>query len=124
MLEKSNWSGQRPTGNSNPFVLDATGELDEDERQLIRERITGRQCIWARPQTDVFLIRFSIVNSPSFNNVKAKVCFAPFHPKLYTRLILMLPEQWFPEIEHHGPIILVGTKLDLRDDEATRKSVR
>ncbi|GAB7356022.1 hypothetical protein MBLNU459_g6643t1 [Dothideomycetes sp. NU459] len=50
------------------------------------------------PQTDVFLICFSIVSPPSFDNVKAK---------------------WFPEIEHHAPgvpIILVGTKLDLRDD--------
>jgi Ras-related C3 botulinum toxin substrate 1 len=35
--------------------------------------------------------------------------------------------QWAPEIEHHAPnvpIILVGTKLDLRDDEATKESMR
>jgi Ras-related C3 botulinum toxin substrate 1 len=58
------------------------------------------------PQTDVFLICFSIVSPPSFDNVKAK---------------------WFPEIEHHAPnvpIILVGTKLDLREDKATAESLR
>ncbi|KAI9700912.1 MAG: Rho GTPase protein rac1 [Bogoriella megaspora] len=58
------------------------------------------------PQTDVFLICFSIVSPPSFDNVKAK---------------------WYPEIEHHAPnvpIILVGTKLDLRDDENTKDSLR
>ncbi|OOQ90709.1 hypothetical protein PEBR_03334 [Penicillium brasilianum] len=58
------------------------------------------------PQTDVFLICFSIVSPPSFDNVKAK---------------------WFPEIEHHAPsvpIILVGTKLDLRDDRATIEALR
>jgi Ras-related C3 botulinum toxin substrate 1 len=35
--------------------------------------------------------------------------------------------QWFPEIEHHAPnvpIILVGTKLDLRDDRATTEALR
>ena len=35
--------------------------------------------------------------------------------------------QWYPEIEHHAPnvpIILVGTKLDLRDDENTKESLR
>lgn len=35
--------------------------------------------------------------------------------------------QWFPEIDHHAPsvpIILVGTKLDLRDDPATLESLR
>jgi Ras-related C3 botulinum toxin substrate 1 len=38
-----------------------------------------------------------------------------------------LDTQWFPEIDHHAPsvpIILVGTKLDLRDDPATKESLR
>ncbi|KAJ2455593.1 Rho GTPase protein rac1 [Coemansia sp. RSA 2336] len=50
------------------------------------------------PQTDVFLVCFSLVSPPSFENVRTK---------------------WFPEIDHHAPDvrkILVGTKLDLRED--------
>jgi len=50
------------------------------------------------PQTDVFLICFSIISPHSFDNVKSK---------------------WWPEIQHHAPgvpIILVGTKSDLRND--------
>ena len=53
------------------------------------------------PQTDVFLCCFSIVNPSSFENVRAK---------------------WYPEVSHHcpnTPIILVGTKVDLREDAAT-----
>ncbi|KAG0223118.1 P-loop containing nucleoside triphosphate hydrolase protein [Mortierella sp. GBAus27b] len=53
------------------------------------------------PQTDVFLICFSLVSPPSFENVKTK---------------------WHPEISHHAPnvpTILVGTKLDLREDRET-----
>lgn len=75
------------------------------------------------PQTDVFLICFSIVSPSSFDNVKAKV-----------RIHLMSPakdfancDQWYPEIEHHAPgvpIILVGTKLDLRDDPEVREQLR
>ena len=53
------------------------------------------------PGTDVVIIAFSIVNPASFENVRAK---------------------WYPEVRNHCynvPIILVGTKLDLRDDKET-----
>lgn len=35
--------------------------------------------------------------------------------------------QWYPEISHHAPdipIILVGTKLDLRDDKKTTEQLQ
>lgn len=60
----------------------------------------------AYPQTDVFLICFSVVNSASFSNAK---------------------EVWFPELRHHcpkTPIILVGTQIDLRDNYSTNISVQ
>lgn len=53
------------------------------------------------PETEVFLLCFSIVTPSSFKNAKKK---------------------WHPEISNHcpnTPIILVGTKLDLRNDEST-----
>jgi len=52
------------------------------------------------PQTDVFIIAFSIISPQSYENVKSK---------------------WYPEIQHHAPnvpIILVGTKSDLRNDSS------
>lgn len=58
------------------------------------------------PQTDVFLICFSLVSPPSFENVRTK---------------------WWPEISHHAPsttLVLVGTKLDLREDGATVQKLR
>lgn len=53
------------------------------------------------PQTDVFLVCFALNNPASFENVRAK---------------------WYPEVSHHcpnTPIILVGTKADLREDRDT-----
>jgi Ras-related C3 botulinum toxin substrate 1 len=52
------------------------------------------------PQTDVFLICFSLVDPPSFENIK---------------------QRWHPEIKHHAPdtpYVLVGTKYDLREDDS------
>ncbi|KAG2293785.1 hypothetical protein Bca4012_005116 [Brassica carinata] len=51
------------------------------------------------PFTDVFLLAFSLVNKASSENVAKK---------------------WVPELRHHAPdvpIVLVGTKLDARDDK-------
>merc|ERR1719273_65975 len=51
------------------------------------------------PQTNVFLVCFAVIASSSLNNVKMK---------------------WIPEITQHAPdvpIILVGTKSDLRNDQ-------
>lgn len=50
------------------------------------------------PQTDVFLVCFSIISPHSFDNVSSK---------------------WYEEIKFHAagvPIVLVGTKSDLRND--------
>eukprot|EP01083_Nonionella_stella_P280996 956116_1 len=50
------------------------------------------------PQTDVFLVCYSIICRSSYENAKTK---------------------WIPEITHHvpeAPIILVGTRTHLRDD--------
>jgi Ras-related C3 botulinum toxin substrate 1 len=58
------------------------------------------------PQTDVFLLCFSIISPASFENVSAK---------------------WYPEVSHHcpnAPLILVGTKLDLREDRDTIERLR
>eukprot|EP01103_Thecamoeba_quadrilineata_P000763 TRINITY_DN10674_c0_g1_i1.p1 TRINITY_DN10674_c0_g1~~TRINITY_DN10674_c0_g1_i1.p1 ORF type:complete len:209 (+),score=30.69 TRINITY_DN10674_c0_g1_i1:172-798(+) len=58
------------------------------------------------PKTDIFLLCFSVVNPTSFSNVK---------------------DQWWKEITHHCPngrIILVGTKIDLREETATLEELK
>ncbi|ODV98233.1 hypothetical protein PACTADRAFT_48032 [Pachysolen tannophilus NRRL Y-2460] len=54
------------------------------------------------PQTEIFIVCFSVVEPTSFQNIKNK---------------------WIPEIRHHSTkdilILLVGTKIDLRDDPHT-----
>ncbi|CAF0898177.1 unnamed protein product [Adineta steineri] len=50
------------------------------------------------PQTDVFVLCFSVISPTSYTNITNK---------------------WMPEIRHHcpdTPVILCGTKIDLRED--------
>lgn len=54
------------------------------------------------PQTDVFLVCFSVTSPASFENVR---------------------EKWFPEVRHHCPgvpCLIVGTQTDLRDDPSVK----
>ncbi|XP_075540214.1 cell division cycle 42 isoform X1 [Dermacentor variabilis] len=87
------------------------------------------------PQTDVFLVCFSVVSPSSFENVREKddkqaaAAVSTGHqnkkggrqskPNTSNAIIFLL---WVPEITHHcqkTPFLLVGTQIDLRDDAAT-----
>lgn len=60
----------------------------------------------AYPNTDVFILCFSLTSETSLRNIKAK---------------------WYPEIREHCPqipIVLVGTKLDLRNNKETIRQMR
>ena len=58
------------------------------------------------PKTDIFILCFSVVNHPSFINVK---------------------DRWYVEIKHHCPnvpLLIVGTKSDLRTDDNTLENLK
>jgi len=76
-----------------PYTLDLVYTLGQEAYDRLRPLYY--------PQTDVFLVCFSVILPYSFESVK---------------------EKWVPEISHHcqkTPFLLVGTKVDLRDDAAT-----
>lgn len=79
--------------DGNPINLglwDTAGQSDYDRLRPL-----------SYPQTDVFVINFSLVSPSSFENVKSK---------------------WLPEISHHCPgvpFVLCGNKVDLREDADT-----
>lgn len=81
------------TADGRPVVLslwDTHGREDSDRLRPL-----------AYPQTDVHVVCFSLVGPASFAKVKSV---------------------WFPELDHFSkgvPVLLVGTKLDLRSDEPT-----
>lgn len=76
---------------------------------------------------DVFLLAFSLISRPSFENISKKVVFLSlffFYPVLLhfpfsdsfsmSCFFFLMPEKWVPELRHYAPsvpIVLVGTKL-------------
>jgi cell division control protein 42 len=84
----------RPRIGDEPYTLglfDTAGQEDYDRLRPL-----------SYPQTDVFLVCFSVTSPASFENVR---------------------EKWFPEVHHHCPgvpCLIVGTQVDLRDDAAVR----
>lgn len=68
-------------------IWDTAGQTDYDRLRPL-----------SYPQTNAFIVCFSTVNKTSLNNIRSK---------------------WLPELQHHAPntpIILVGTKADLKTD--------
>lgn len=79
----------------NVTLYDTAGQEDYDRLRPL-----------SYPETDVFLVCFSIVSPTSFENVRNK---------------------WQKEIAHFCPkvpIVLVGTKLDLREEPNTIETLR
>jgi len=89
-----------PTVFDNYYVMIMVGE---DPYKLALFDTAGQEDFdrlrpLSYPQTDVFLVCFSVATPASFENVK---------------------EKWFPEVHHHCPgvpCLIVGTQIDLRDD--------
>ncbi len=78
-----------------PYSVDLWDTAGQEEYKRLRAL--------SYPDTDVFLICYSVVNPSSYENVKT---------------------QWVPELKHHcvsAHTIVVGTKTDLRSDPS-RKS--
>ena len=84
--------------NAEPYTLDLFDTAGQEDYDRLRPL--------SYPQTDVFLVCFSVVAPASFENVK---------------------EKWVPEIKHHcpkTPFLLVGTQVDRRDDQEVIEKAR
>lgn len=85
------------TFKNKSYTLGLWDTAGQDEFDSIR--------VLSYPDTDVFLICFSVCHPNSFKNIKAK---------------------WYPELLKNNikaPIILVGTKIDLLENETFRKQM-
>jgi len=102
---KSSCPGSSRTHHSAPGFEDYAAQVMLNEKQhtlVLRDYQLGedsdRRRVIGYESFDVFLLQFSIVSPPSFQNIQAK---------------------WWPEVQHYAPttpFLLVGLKTDLRAD--------
>ena len=84
--------------NGTPFNLGLWDTAGQDDYDKLRPL--------SYPQTDVFIVCYSVISRTSFDNVRNK---------------------WVPELKYYSPntpIILAGLKIDLRKDEKVLKRLR
>ena len=103
----------------------------EAHRPLTHECIIGQEDYdrlrpLSYPGTDVVLLCFSLVNESTFESVREKVSYrtSPLceQKQENSSIFLWNNQQWNPEINHYMegiPKILVGTKLDMREQKIT-----
>ncbi|UJR33114.1 hypothetical protein I4U23_020571 [Adineta vaga] len=81
------------TINNKKYILNLFDSAGQEEYDQLR--------IMAYPNTNIFILCFSVVDPDSYSNILSK---------------------WIPELNRYAPripIVLVGTKLDLRNDPST-----
>ncbi|KAL3655351.1 Rac-like GTP-binding protein arac8 [Castilleja foliolosa] len=117
-----------PTMAANDYVPTV---FDNFSANVVAEGITVNLGLWdtagqedynrLRPLSyrggDVFVLAFSLVSRASYENVLKKVLR---FSGISTRFSRGIASQWIPELQHFAPgipVILVGTKLDLREDK-------
>jgi Ras-related C3 botulinum toxin substrate 1 len=85
--------------NHSANVIVDNKSINFDLRDTVGQEDYDRLRPLSYPQTDVFLCCFSVISPASYENVRTK---------------------WFLEVTHHcpsTPILVVGTKTDLRDSQ-------
>lgn len=97
---RTHWVCLTPLVRHLPFTTSAfdSPARDHAPHSPIGQEDYDRLRPLSYPQTDVFLVCFSVTSPASFENVK---------------------EKWFPEVHHHCPgvpCLIVGTQIDLRED--------
>ncbi|XP_051522408.1 rho-related GTP-binding protein RhoG-like [Myxocyprinus asiaticus] len=96
-----------------PSLFEYTTELTVDSKLISLnlwdtqgQETYDRLRILSYQQTNVFIICFSVISHVSYKNIKKK---------------------WYPDISNHCPnvpVLLVGTKIDLRDDPEVLKKLQ
>ena len=100
-----------------PLTLELCDTPGQDDFDTLRPLVY--------PNTDVFLLCFSVVMPSTFQNVRWKNTLRNRIPHLFIRYSSR--EKWIPEIRSQSkkvPIVLVGTQSDLRADAKTLVGLR